>query len=448
MRTSSLLVNAARVSAVALVWGLVASCSSAGSSDNTFNGSNGGSGGGGGGPAGNAGMMLDSGVGDGELTESGACVGDLFPGKLVPLDVYVLLDATGSMMGDDKTPEVWGPTINALTGIITDPKTEGIGMGMTWMPMPPPAGFHIPGTCTKDADCPGTTGPCQSPMFGLIKTCINACTVATEATDCGLYGPCQVMPMMSGGTARFCNGGQTPKVSCDPTDYGSPVIPINTLPGNKDALVQAISSKDADGANTSTQPALEGALRYAQQWAKDNPSHLTHVLFATDGQPISCTYNTVEGAANVAETAFKANPSVPTFVLGVGDPGDLNLIANKGGTSTAYTANGANVASTMVDIFNEIRANGACKFVIPAPSPGKTLNYDAVNVTYTQLGTNEVIQVYGKQSAADCDPVDGGWYYDNPAAPTKILLCPATCEEVKLSEEGVNVMLGCKTVTK
>lgn len=445
MRTGLLLANAARLSALVLAWGLVTSCS-ANSADNEV--SAGGSGGSDGGAAGSGTggtIMMDSSVGDGELTEAGACVGDSFPGKLAPLDVLVLLDATGSMNGSGDSPAVWPDVTSALLAIIQDQKTEGIGMGLTYLPVPPPAGFKVPGFCKVDADCPGATGPCQAPIFGMIKTCIHACTADT---DCGLYGPCIKIP---GNPAKqVCNGAQTPGVSCDANDYGAPVIPIETLPANKDALVNAISNKDPDGANTSTQPALEGALKYAHKWAVDHPSHLTHVLFATDGQPISCTYNSIEGAAAAAETAFKDNPSVPTFVLGVGDPGDLNLIANKGGTSTAYMANSSTVASTMVDIFNEIRANGACKFQIPAPQPGKTLNYDAVNVSYTELGTNEIVTVKYVESVGECDPKEGGWYYDDPTkqSPTKILLCPATCEQVKLSEEGVEILLGCKTIPK
>ena len=41
----------------------------------------------------------------------------------------------------------------------------------------------------------------------------------------------------------------------------------------------------------------------------------------------------------------------------------------------------------------------------------------------------------------------GGWYYDNPASPTKIILCPATCDEVKtFNEASIEIVLGCATV--
>ncbi|MBN1610563.1 MAG: hypothetical protein JW940_28290 [Polyangiaceae bacterium] len=39
-----------------------------------------------------------------------------------------------------------------------------------------------------------------------------------------------------------------------------------------------------------------------------------------------------------------------------------------------------------------------------------------------------------------------GWRYDNPSAPTKIILCPATCAAVQTDLEGhLDFELGCDT---
>jgi len=429
---------------VALTAMLAASCS-ANSEDKSF-GNGGGSGGSGGGTGATSGTggsgaatLFDASTGDGSLDEEGACVGESFPGKLAPLDVYILLDATASMTGTNDMPVVWPDVVAALKDIISDPMTEGIGVGLTFLPNKPPPGTVIPGACGPGIDC-GALGPCE--FLGAGFACTNACT--TNA-DCGLYGPC--MPLMN---KRICNGALVPNVSCNPLDYGQPVVPIAPLPGNKDALNQAINDKDPDGDATPTQPSLEGTLIYAKQYAKDNPTRLVHVLFATDGAPNDCTFNTIDGAAVAAATAFGNAPAVPTFVLGIGDLGDLNAIASAGGTGEAYLANGATVAAKLVTVFNEIRANGACQFQIPQPEAGQTLDYDRVNVYYTPLTSTEKVAVKYVGDAASCDPVEGGWYYDDTTKvnPTKILLCPATCEGVKLSEEGVEVLLGCKTILK
>ena len=50
-------------------------------------------------------------------------------------------------------------------------------------------------------------------------------------------------------------------------------------------------------------------------------------------------------------------------------------------------------------------------------------------------------------SAAQCD-ARGGWYYDvaPPATPSKITLCPQSCEPLKATENStVQVLYGCKT---
>lgn len=414
-------------------------CSAGGDSiEGAGGGGSSGSGGSGGGSAtGGGGPILDSSVGDGNLEEAGVCAGESYPGKLAPLDVYVLLDATGSMNGSDDSPVVWPSVTSALISIASDPLLVGIGLGLTYLPVPPPDGFVIPGSCANN--CVGQ-GTCK--FIGIAWACNQACQTAE---DCGLYGPC--LPVFQ---ERYCNGALVPSVSCDPLDYGQPVVPIAELPGNKDAFIQAINAKDPDGDATPTQPSLEGTLVYAHQWAVDHPTHLVHVLFATDGLPNNCTYNTIDGAATAAATAFNGNPSVPTFVLGIGDLGDLNQIATAGGTGQAYIADGSSVAGKMADVFNEIRAAGACKFQIPKPAGNQVPDYDRVNVYYTPLGQTEKIAVPYVGSEAACDPVQGGWYYDDPtkANPTKIILCPATCSGVQLSIEGVEVILGCKTILK
>ncbi len=41
----------------------------------------------------------------------------------------------------------------------------------------------------------------------------------------------------------------------------------------------------------------------------------------------------------------------------------------------------------------------------------------------------------------------GGWYYDNPGMPTKITLCPQTCEPLRMAAGStVQVLYGCPTM--
>jgi hypothetical protein len=88
----------------------------------------------------------------------------------------------------------------------------------------------------------------------------------------------------------------------------------------------------------------------------------------------------------------------------------------------------------------------ACEYLIPEPDSGETIDYEKVNVQYSPGGSAPAEPIYFVPGgAADCGAA-GGWYYDNPAAPTKILLCPASCDAVQASQEGaVEVIFGCET---
>ncbi len=86
-----------------------------------------------------------------------------------------------------------------------------------------------------------------------------------------------------------------------------------------------------------------------------------------------------------------------------------------------------------------------CTFDVPAPPMGEMLDYMQVNVRRTAGdGTTSLFPFVG--SSMGCTG-GGGWYYDNPTAPTKIQLCPGTCMAVDADTGGsVSIALGCQTV--
>jgi hypothetical protein len=86
----------------------------------------------------------------------------------------------------------------------------------------------------------------------------------------------------------------------------------------------------------------------------------------------------------------------------------------------------------------------ACEWEIPPPPDAKVFEPGKTNVKLTIEGTEELL---GKAaSAAKCD-AKGGWHYDNETAPTKVLVCPATCDRMQAAKEAqVNVLFGCDTV--
>ena len=346
---------------------------------------------------------FDGGTGDGGTS---ACAAENFPGELAPLDIYVMLDQSSSMSDSGK----WSSVINALTTFAQSPESNGIGVGIQYFPVPPTS--PIPGACTTQADC-------------------------------GLYGPC-----LPGFNA--CGGSFAPDTSCDPLDYDEAEVAIAELPGVSGAFVGSLNAHSPTGAATPTEPAMIGAASYATAWAAANPTHLTFIVFATDGEPTGCTTNSVNGTAAAAQGAASASPPVKTFVVGVGSElGSLNQIAIAGGTNNAFLVDtGGDVTQQFIDKLNEIRALGACSFLIPVPESG-TPDFGKVNVALVDPNDpNNSGTIFQVPNEGACDPVEGGWYYDDPNNPTVILLCPATCDEVKLSDWDIQVLLGCTTVVR
>lgn len=377
------------------------SCS-ASSDGNQVNASGGNAGSGQGGNSGDGfGGALDGGGGKGGL--GGACAGDRYDGEPVPLDILLLLDRSGSMDEGGK----WGAVTSSVNNFLSSVSGDGVSVGITFFPVP------------------WTTNP------GLPASCQNN-------TQCGAYGPC--LPVFG------CNGALGGQDSCVSVDYTTPRVPFTALPGAASQIQSAMAIESPGGSTTPISPALKGAHDYATVYAQQHPDHEVVVVLATDGEPNNCTDNSVSTAAGYADAANKGNPSVKTFVIGIGDLSALNSIAVQGGTGMAYIVSSGNAGQGFLDAMNEIRGAATCKYSIPTPPEGEP-NPDLVNVGITPPGQEqEVIPRVSGPGACVGQP---GWYYDNPSAPTQILLCPASCDIVEFSENiVVDVVIGCDTIIR
>ncbi|MCH9682211.1 MAG: hypothetical protein K0V04_12305 [Deltaproteobacteria bacterium] len=105
-----------------------------------------------------------------------------------------------------------------------------------------------------------------------------------------------------------------------------------------------------------------------------------------------------------------------------------------------------NVKTLFESLLERIQSTAlSCSYEIPPPPPGHVFDQDRVNVDYDDgTGFNTVGYV---PSAADCSMVGEGWYYDDEAAPTTILMCPATCARFsQLQQASIDIRFGCATV--
>jgi hypothetical protein len=182
-----------------------------------------------------------------------------------------------------------------------------------------------------------------------------------------------------------------------------------------------------------------------------HPDRKPVLVLATDGEPTGCDPNSPQDIANLAASALAGPRAIQTFVIGVGRSlASLNLIAQGGGTERAFLVDtGGDVAKEFTAALDEIRgAVSSCDFSIPADGPeGKSVNPSKVNVRFTAQGASAptlVSQTFGSDPA-NCGTA-GGWYYDNPQAPTMIKLCDVTCES--LGAGSIDVEFGCDTIVQ
>ena len=78
-----------------------------------------------------------------------------------------------------------------------------------------------------------------------------------------------------------------------------------------------------------------------------------------------------------------------------------------------------------------------CTFALPSPGDQYEVDYTAISVrSVTGAASSAVPAVF---DAAACGP-EGGWYLDNRANPTAMLLCPTTCAA---DADAVEVDLSC-----
>ncbi len=313
------------------------------------------------------------------IGSSCACASTSQAATLIPVDMYIMMDQSGSMKEATGTKVTkWKAIASAFDAFLVDPKSVGMGVGIQYFPL--------------------STG--------------------------GIFG----------------------MESCTPSDYASPEVPIGVLPGNAAAITSSIKAHGPSG-DTPTGAALQGAIQYATVYQKNHPDHAVVAVLATDGEPNSmCSNDSLSVISGYAKAAAGGNPKILTFVIGVGSSlASLNAIAAAGGTGQAFLVDtNGNVVTQFQAALQAIQGKAiGCAYAIPKPPAGQSLDFTKVNVQVTL--SKAVPKIIGYvDDASKCNASTGGWYFDNAAAPSKILLCPETCGGVTVDTGAkVDVLLGC-----
>ncbi|HVU06168.1 MAG TPA: vWA domain-containing protein [Polyangiaceae bacterium] len=307
-----------------------------------------------------------------------------------PVAIYIMLDQSASMVGPK-----WTAAVGAITAFLTDQKSAGLDVAFQIFPnnFPP-----LPSGCSN---CAGTD--CAVPMYAM---------------------------------------GQ--------------------LPGAAAAITGDLAQRLPFGLGTPIEAGLRGSTQFCASYQSAHPEEKCAVVFITDGAPSTCA--TGQDLVNIAGAALTQN-KVQTFTVGM-DGADYTLldqIAQAGGTdctpnAPSFACNATDTQSfltalegirTTITVTHEVTHEVthtkpvACEYSRPDVPDGKAFDKSKVNVEYTTGGVKT--DVLHTDSVSTCPP-EGGWYYDDNDAPTKILVCPSTCTTItSLTDITFNVLFGCET---
>lgn len=176
------------------------------------------------------------------------------------------------------------------------------------------------------------------------------------------------------------------------------------------------------------------------------------VMGGTD--PIISAPQFIDWVASQRELRDEAWTFSGTWCLEPSDPGCYETYVGDRYTELANATGGVAESSlasdyrAVIDSITDGVIAGAkalpCQWTIPEPPGGKTLDPEQVNMVFTS-GAGKEQPIFAVDAPADCGAEWGGWYYDDPAAPTEIQVCPTTCATMRLDAKAtVDLAFGCE----
>jgi hypothetical protein len=243
-------------------------------------------------------------------------------------------------------------------------------------------------------------------------------------------------------------------------------VPIGKLPGiaaelgaSLDAALPSLNPLLPN--YTPTECGMRGMVNACAEYKKRTGVECVAVLI-TDGTPNRCS---ADGGVLTQIAAAGKAAGIKTFAIGMTGANFvlLNAIAQAGGTdcdpSTPNLACDVSKGDSLLAALTAIRGFVsvtethtetqttalACEWKIPPPPPGQVFDPSKVNLQFTP-DSGKTARVGFVGTAADCAKAgNAGWYFDAPKAPTRILVCPATCTAVKAAKNAkVDIAFGCE----
>jgi hypothetical protein len=234
-------------------------------------------------------------------------------------------------------------------------------------------------------------------------------------------------------------------VRTSPVTYGLKNLPWTNAPTTFLTNLKAVTPT-ADLSPTSF--AYDGALNNIVAKSPGGYAGDRNIVLILTSDITTCGGN-IASLAGMASAAYQ-NRRSRTWVIGVGTPpGMFDAIATAGGGQAWSVATGDD--ATITNILNTIQATYVpCSFALPPLNLFDQSNpkVEIINPDGTQFTLMTQVA-----NAAACSPVvppaPYQFYYDNPLAPANIVLCPATCTQIRTSaapsfiNKAVKLTLSC-----
>jgi hypothetical protein len=313
-----------------------------------------------------------------------SCAGQLFEGEVVPLDLYVMFDQSGSMATviDESTGEMRIDAVSqAMEDFLLDWRSGGIGVGLGHF-----GHFPLGETSCDEADY-------AEPLVSIARLPDNADAVletlqsleptGETPTAAGIRGACSV-------TSEWKADHPGTVVANLLVTDGEPKAPISSEDGTCD-------------------PTLEDAVAAASECAE---------------------------------------LGVPTYVLGVGPSlENLNSIADAGETDNAYLV-AQDSSQGVLEALNAIRgaAQVPCEITPQAPGGGVDLDFEKTDIVF--MDSECVVRRIARVDAAsECSNSAGGWYLNGTGSERSIVLCDRSCADIRQPGTEFFYSVGCSIET-
>jgi hypothetical protein len=236
-------------------------------------------------------------------------------------------------------------------------------------------------------------------------------------------------------------------VECDPAGYADAPIKIESLTETAGPIIDAMAAMTGDGW-VPTYPALQGALDYAVQHAATAPERATAVVLVTGALPSQCEDQSIEGLAELAQTAHQEH-NVLTFVIAMSARASgLDPVAVTGGTRAARVIDADPTVQEVLDSLLSVATTRlSCRYKQPELPEGSdsSLADETRALLYYPPGAHtaeeaeEIPRLAGAEQCARSE--HGGWFFDDPGSPSYIELCPCTC--LRVTSGSLEQVFGC-----